>query len=278
MKNQNITDIENQFNTEVDNQFRQFKSRFNEYLQTYYDDPSILVNAEINTIRQVLSTDKAQIIDTWGVTHPILNYIHDMPVIIDDYPLKLSPAFSIRPSFIQEIRKYLINVKPSEHKYLTHYDFFKYKAEHFVLAEALIKYLKYLKENNTDKEPPLNGNKQIVDSLFANLEGFYSHLKEKNIKIEKAKKIILSNINGKNFVPLVIAFLHVTGYLEAFAKENRTRGDMYKKLVKIFNNSGIGTSDRIVKGNINVLNPTSEENRINYTSYSYVNKIEKLLR
>jgi hypothetical protein len=72
--------------------------------------------------------------------------------------------------------------------------------------------------------------------------------------------------SGREFFPYVIALLHELKYLEYFFKHHTTtKSRGFVLLAKVF-----GVNERRVKGNVNVLNPSSSEDPSQYTSSNYL--------
>jgi hypothetical protein len=74
-------------------------------------------------------------------------------------------------------------------------------------------------------------------------------------------------------IPFQIALLHELGFIE-FLKKNYVNSDvkLFKKLAEI-----LETNERIVKGNIYVLKPYSNENRNRYTAHQHIAEAKDIL-
>lgn len=99
---------------------------------------------------------------------------------------------------------------------------------------------------------------KIIDALKSyRLE---EYLKSKGYSIEKFYELIV-----ENKMPYCIALLSEIEYLKYFEKEFvKSKTAMFKKLSIVFN-----VNERRIKGNINVLNKYSNEDKIQYTSHNF---------
>jgi hypothetical protein len=74
-------------------------------------------------------------------------------------------------------------------------------------------------------------------------------------------------------MPYSIALLVEIGFVDHLYKEiYRTKKELNEKMGKIFD-----VSDRRIRGNINILNPGSKDDRAQYTSHTYIATIKKEL-
>lgn len=95
--------------------------------------------------------------------------------------------------------------------------------------------------------------------------GFSDFLTKANINPDKVYNLFAKH-SGREFFPYVIALLHKLKYLEYFFKHHTTtKSRGFVLLAKVF-----GVNERRVKGNINVLNPSSSEDPSQYTSSNYL--------
>jgi len=141
--------IRNIFFDEVERQFLEIKQKFETYLENYYDR-EYLITAELNTVEQILRSQKNSIIDTFGITHVIIRYINNDPVIFNGFELlKLSPAFNIDRETISDIRKYLVYEykKQNSDFYFIQNIAYENKAKSYIMAEVFIKYHEFLRKS-----------------------------------------------------------------------------------------------------------------------------------
>ncbi|MCF6318522.1 MAG: hypothetical protein L3J83_04450 [Proteobacteria bacterium] len=139
--------IAKEFFTEVEKRFLEIKTRFDKYFSTHYDQ-EYLLDAEKNTIEQILRGQKNSIVDSFGVTHIVIKYINGMP-IVENESLKLSPAFNINTTTLSDIRKYMANeygLKAS-HLFFIKNQLYTNKYKPYVMAEVFVKYLDFLKQS-----------------------------------------------------------------------------------------------------------------------------------
>ncbi|RXR16312.1 hypothetical protein EQG63_11870 [Flavobacterium amnicola] len=112
---------------------------------------------------------------------------------------------------------------------------------------------------------------KIISNL--NEYNLLSFLAEKGYDGDKIYQLI-NNHSGKDLMPYTIALLHELKFLEYFFKkfcETKTKG--INVLAKIFD-----VSARRIKGNINVLNPRSTEDSLQYTSHFHEENIKNELK
>lgn len=85
---------------------------------------------------------------------------------------------------------------------------------------------------------------------------------------------LLAKHSGNERLPYSIALFSELKYLDYFFKEfTENKTDGYKKLAEI-----LKAQERGVRGNVLVLNPESNENRIQYTSSNYTEIVQKELK
>lgn len=135
--------------------------------------------------------------------------------------------------------------------------------------EVIIRELQ--KENFSEvKELSENTIKLISALLEYRFSGF---LTEKKIDEDLIYRLI-EEYSGKHQMPFTIALLHEVGFLKYFFEEfAKTRIEGVKMLSKVFD-----VNERRIKGNINVLNPNSSEDGLQYTSHQYTSIIQKKLK
>ena len=104
--------------------------------------------------------------------------------------------------------------------------------------------------------------------------GFCEYLRDQK-RLKAAKITEIENALCTKKPPYCIALLKGLGYLDYFTKEycNGKAANRDKLLAKVFD-----TTERRVKGNINVLNTNSAESRENFTSHLHTEEIDKLLK
>jgi len=113
--------------------------------------------------------------------------------------------------------------------------------------------------------------KQKRDDLKRNLEnaGILELDLVKSLKPDKY--ILLINHLYENKLPYVIAMFKHIGFLDYLSIEYKTKKEIHSIIA-----SWVGLSNsRGVKGNIDVLNPRSEDNRTRYTSYKYLEEVKE---
>ncbi len=112
---------------------------------------------------------------------------------------------------------------------------------------------------------------QKRDDLKMNLEnaGFLELELVKPLKPDKY--ILLINHVYDNKMPYVIAMFKHIGFLDHLLIEYKTKKEIHNIIA-----SWLGSSNsRAVKGNIDVLNPRSEENRTRYTSHTHMEEVQE---
>ncbi|MEI7615629.1 MAG: hypothetical protein WCJ54_02860 [Actinomycetota bacterium] len=92
--------------------------------------------------------------------------------------------------------------------------------------------------------------------------GFYELNLIKEITPQKQEKLIQKISESQ--VPYQIAMLNHLGFIEKMKNAFDAKEDFYKKLAPI-----LDSVPRTIKGNINVLNPKSNENHDRYTSINF---------
>ncbi len=137
------------------------------------------------------------------------------------------------------------------------------------------------KMNDIDKQTtPIfqsNASKKMEQSELVinglNEYKFFDYLESHNFKTESIYKTIKKH-SGKELISYTIALLKELGYLDYFFKEfTKTKSEGFKKLGKVF-----GVNQRRIKGNVNILNPKSTENPLQFTSYEHIDKIRSRLK
>jgi|GEM_PF-1011513 len=103
--------------------------------------------------------------------------------------------------------------------------------------------------------------------------GFQEFLRKSYFDPNKIYDLIAEN-SGREFLPYTICLLNELAYIDYFMKEYvKTKEKAYKIFGEILN-----ADPRRIRGNINVLNPRSNENPSQYTSGSYTETIKKKLK
>lgn len=97
---------------------------------------------------------------------------------------------------------------------------------------------------------------------------FYNLPKISSLDDEKQNKII--DLIFENELPYCIALLDYLGFLSHLYKTFRSKTKMFEEIARIFL-----TDSRTVKGNVNVLNNYSKENRDRYTAHLHKEKVKK---
>ncbi|CAM4092056.1 hypothetical protein [Gillisia limnaea] len=130
-----------------------------------------------------------------------------------------------------------------------------------------IKVLKALIEHVYIKETKNTFHKNVFEdvrlNLVVKLESFEKLLSLQNKKQEKEKT---------NDLPYKIALLKEIGFFDLPLLKNLT-GNKKREVVAQL----IGGTDRQIKGNINVLNPQSMDDRTRYTSFTYEDEVKRFV-
>lgn len=111
----------------------------------------------------------------------------------------------------------------------------------------------------------------IIDFSTSTINGldeinFSNYLKEKKYCIIEVKKLINEN---KNSLPFIIALLKKMGFITYLLDNQfKTKELLFNRLSKI-----LSCNTRRIKGNVNVLSANSNEDKVNYTSWQYIENI-----
>ena len=111
---------------------------------------------------------------------------------------------------------------------------------------------------------------EIRNNLISEIKrlGFYNLNKISSLNTDKQYKII--DLIFQNELPYCIALLDYLGFLSHLKILLKNKTLIYKELAKI-----LLTDERSVKGNMNVLNSYSEENRERYTAHLHKEKVKE---
>ena len=124
-------------------------------------------------------------------------------------------------------------------------------------------------------KPIIDWERLLYPHEFVDVKKFKSLINDKinskNQEITKNEK--QSNINIDKKIPYKIALLNEIGFFDLPAIKELNR-EKQRGLLNIL----IGGTDRQLKGNINVLNPNSIDNRIRYTSFTHEKDVKKYLK
>lgn len=131
------------------------------------------------------------------------------------------------------------------------------------IINGIINYLDNLVRNNPEKLVFRHFENKWIKELMIlkNSLKALSSVKQDSQDLEKEKPL-----------PFKIALLSEMGFLET-PKFKKLTQDRQAKLLKIL----IGGSERQVKGNIRVLDPNSKDDRLRYTSNSYLEEVKTYL-
>jgi hypothetical protein len=118
--------------------------------------------------------------------------------------------------------------------------------------------------NSIDK--PVN----IKNEFFI---GFYKYDFNNLDKVSGKADYIINHLL-QNDIPYIVAYLKMLEF-DNFLLENycKTKEEMFLAISKI-----LKKSKRMIKGNFLVLNPKSNEDKIRYTSYKYINQVSKHIK
>jgi hypothetical protein len=112
-------------------------------------------------------------------------------------------------------------------------------------------------------------------TLLEKKEVFESELKlldfEKNeiINFELIKTEPINEIEPQQKIPYKIALLHELGFFKLDAIKKLTKENQFKIISSL-----TGGTHRTVKGNVNVLDANSDENRLKYTSNNHIDEVK----
>jgi len=126
--------------------------------------------------------------------------------------------------------------------------------------------------------PPQEKNTKFDEKsnvILTNLEqyNFSDYLKKSGLKEDNIFQLIRSH-SGNELMPYTIALLSEIKFLDYFFKEfTESKIDGFKQLSKVFNKT-----PRRIKGNVNILNPQSKEDPVQYTSFNYTNIVKNELK
>lgn len=113
--------------------------------------------------------------------------------------------------------------------------------------------------------------KKVIEGL--NKYKFRSFIKQKGFEESKIYSLI-NNHSGKELMPYTIALLNELKFLSYFFNEfhkNKTEGINSLKVI-------FEVDARRIKGNVNILNPKSTEDEMQYTSHLHTENIQKELK
>lgn len=128
------------------------------------------------------------------------------------------------------------------------------------LLETLLE--KYEKTDKTPETVAPNPLRQNLGRL-----GF-DQLKFGKLSLDEAYSVLM-----ENDAPFQIAFLNEAGFIKSVEKvQSKTKASLHKIIAAALN-----CPERTVKGNLNVLNPVSKENRKRYTAHLHLSDVQKLL-
>lgn len=141
----------------------------------------------------------------------------------------------------------------------------KLKEEINAIDKTELSLSKIEKTISTDREIQANSTK-----LKAVLKkyGFFDLKMVFGLPKESTEKVIEFLIS--NELPYQISMINFLGFIKHLEKEYFTKVEVYRFLAEI-----LSTTERAVKGNCNVLNESSKENKKRYTSYLYNKTVQK---
>lgn len=132
------------------------------------------------------------------------------------------------------------------------------------VLRGLIHYV-YYRENNAKNPRIKNVFHDVRLNLTVKLQSFETLLSTKNKEQDQKKE-------KQNDLPYKIALLKEIGFFDLPLLKN-LNATKQREVVKQL----IGGSDRQIKGNINVLNRDSLEDRLRYTSFAYEDEVKKFV-
>jgi len=148
----------------------------------------------------------------------------------------------------------------------------EYSKSKFEIFNEVSKWIDIQRLNSPETVPNKEDyKKQSIYKIFEEL-GQYNisqFLIQEGYKVETILELILNN-SGPDFISYIIALLYEARYIDYLRNEfftsNEERNEALSKI--------LGLYPRAIKGNINVLNPRSEDDRTKYKSHEYQQKIK----
>jgi hypothetical protein len=167
-----------------------------------------------------------------------------------------------------------LNFYLSDNKNNTELDFINCKIEDTALL---------ISENRIKENSPKEG---ITIKRHIKLRQFLKELKERKVILDTERKVNLllenSNTEDQNTksdseevekpLPYKIALLQELGFFELDKIKKLTKENTFKVIQKL-----TGGTHRTIKGNVNVLNYDSNEDRAKYTSNNYTDDVKNYL-
>jgi hypothetical protein len=127
--------------------------------------------------------------------------------------------------------------------------------------------IKYERINHKTKRK-INYSLELRNEFLKDKKGQLT-TKPQQLETEQTKE----TINGTELkLPYKIALLHELGFFKLDAIKKLTKENQFKIISSL-----TGGTHRTVKGNVNVLNPNSDESRIKYTSNNYTDEVKTYL-
>jgi len=113
----------------------------------------------------------------------------------------------------------------------------------------------------------LYGISQVLETKLSQT-GFFE-LPRIIILNDPSREMLISTL-AANTIPYNMAFLHFAGYIKHLSTEHfKVKTQIHKYLADIYS-----TTPRTIKGNLNVLEPHSGEDRVRYTAYLFMSNVE----
>ena len=264
-------------------------AEYSEYFNTFELEPESTVSIE------ALSTTGATFSST---LKPLMQYSSFQGIFFNGFNFTKQQVPFIKPKVfcgyeIAKIEKWLANIEDACKS--SGLDIREYKlSQEYLRLEAYLDYLSELRTSNqfdflndlTDDEsnPSNKVNERFIGIIDSNESSikiskfveFSTVLKEHSffslpmvicLSVENQEKLI--HILFENDFPYKIAFFNFLGFIKYFEKNFcDNKKDMHKKLASI-----LGSTDRAIRGNINVLSVHSKEDRYRYTSHQYIETV-----
>ena len=253
----------------------------------------ILTTAEIKIYNQ--SKECEEIINGLEFQDPFFDgFIDGIKFFEDNYGLKSKSIYEINTeNYIRELHdqyfhighngesgwNYVRHIYPSVFNQQIIYEFGynsglvysvdELKSKHNQVFEQFSFNKNIEEQRSAKKEEFLTATESLKDKFKH--YGFFSLQMVEKLSAVDQEQIV--NLISTNSLPYRIAMFDYLGFLDYLSREHfNTKNEMYLEIAKWFGSSKDG---RVVKGNINVLNEKSSENRNRYTAHLQKKSVEK---